>query len=191
MNAHGFAIWMLSCRLFACRILPFIITFICLHIGICLAWLMLHARLIAIATGVDFFLFSSSVVVHGSTECPSFTVCTGNFAWPHEIGSQIYLNLHKNTHIHIHTRIISFTMPYQWHNIAYNCCNRFSYARIWLASKTLIVGVAFHKATRTYDANHRHFAHRAYATKHSYTPTKCCVYCIYAISNSFCIWEKK
>lgn len=27
---------------------------------------------------------------------------------------------------------IVFTIKYQWHNIAYNCCNRFSYARIWL-----------------------------------------------------------
>lgn len=43
------------------------------------------------------------------------------------------------------TSTVLFTAKYQWHNIAYNCCNRFSYARIWLASKTLIVGMAFYK----------------------------------------------
>lgn len=35
------------------------------------------------------------------------------------------------THTHPYKRLC-VTIKYQWHNIAYNCCNRFSYARIWL-----------------------------------------------------------
>lgn len=134
-----FCIWILCClpvlRAYACHsLLP-----VSSVAPVCIGWYGWCDSIASLPLQLA-FLFS--------TECPSFIV--------QYIGNS-HCSDTATLHLHTHTHSISFTMQYQWHNIAYNCCNRFSYARIWLASKALIVGVAFHKATRTWRQS-SHFA---------------------------------